>query len=136
MIQGGPSIRLRCWPAQQRSSQTAIVVVSSNQKTAATSFTVLRAPIEAYIAHRSVKHGGRQTVHLLGGKGAAVHIRVLLPGNRYFSASLHLDSRGHGTYIFRVPSVKLKHGRAKATIEATSLSSSGPAIATTSFTIT
>jgi len=117
-------------------SQTAIVFVSSNQKTAATSFTVLRAPIEAYIAHRSVKHGGRQSVYLLGGKGAAVHIRVLLPGNRYFSASMHLDSRGHGTYSFRVPSVKLKHGRAKATIEATSLSSSGPAIATTSFTIT
>ncbi|HEY8687475.1 MAG TPA: alkaline phosphatase family protein [Chloroflexota bacterium] len=122
--------------ANSRSSQRVTVTASSKAGTAVTSFAVQRAPVEAYVEHSSVKRGGTQVVDLLGSDSAAVHLRVLWPGGRYTSHSLHLSIAGKATFRFSV--LKVIHAKlpATVTVEAQVSSSAGTYVATATFHVT
>ncbi len=119
------------------SSHTVVVTVSAGKATATTRFTIVRATVEVYVAHRSIKHGSRQTIELLGAPRASVKIQVLWPDSHYLAHTVMLDSRGYGSYSVAVPKSTKAEGR--ATVEATVSTPSGQTSSftiSTSFTIT
>jgi len=117
------------------SSQKAAVVVTSSAGHATTTFTVKRAPVEVYLAHRSVKHGASQTLAILGPHKVLATVEVLWPDGRYTTHSLHLDSRGRGTYTFQVRSVSSHLKSHSASVEVTVSLPSGIEAAVASFQI-
>jgi phospholipase C len=121
--------------ADSRSSTRVTVAASLKAGTAITSFAVHRAPVELYVEYHSVKRGGTQVLDLLGSDSAAVQVRVLWPGGRYISHSLHLNIAGKATYRFKVSSVIRGKMPASVTAEAEVSSFGGTYVATSTFKV-
>ena len=67
-----------------------------------TAFTILRAPLEIYAAHESVKQGAKQTVILFGQRGVKSEIQVLWPDGRFTTHGVTLGATGKSSYAFTV----------------------------------
>jgi len=118
------------------SSHTVGVMVSSGAATAQTQFTVERAPVEVYIAHKTVKAGGSQTIELVGSPDAGVELRVLWPDHHYLSHTTHLDTNGHGNYRVSLPNSIHQGSKASVIVEATVSTPTGQYVTALSFAIT
>jgi hypothetical protein len=103
--------------ANSISSQKAAVTVASGSTHATTSFLMERATVEIYLSHGSIKHGAVQTIRILGPRRAFTRVNVLWPDGHYTTGSLHLDSKGHATYNFRVPNMPSRLHSHTATVE-------------------
>ena len=117
------------------SSDRAAVIVTAPAGTAETSFSVERAPVEAYLLHSSVKAGSSQTVQIVGPRRVSVQVQILWPDGRYTLHTLQLDSHGHGSHTFTVPSSERSAKSKSATVQVTLSLPSGTYLSVVRFRI-